>query len=404
MQGGCRTNTPLVATAANSPDLEVKDAHLIFGAVWRELEGEFGRSKMRFPRELILLGGAPGAGKGTNSDFIRMVRSMDAPPVVISKLLNTPEALAIKARGAMVGDREVVGILFRKLLEPDYENGALLDGFPRTKVQVECLKLLFDEMIALRREFSGSVDEIYFKQPLFHIMVLFIDEAESVARQLKRGRQVVAHNEEVTRSGVGELLEERTTDSTEALARNRYRVFKEQTYDALVSLKEIFHYHFINGQAPIPEVQANIVRELEYQSSLELDPRTFDRLRRLPLASDIVKHARQDLVRRLDGYELERPEAFARVIEFIEAKMMPIVVRHAISGVANINSEEVLFQDPIALAMLIDVFSERGFHVTVDVTRVYAPVRVDLENGKIFSEEKKVFRFSVRFRSAQVRG
>jgi len=393
-----------MATKTDSADLEVKDAQLIFGAVWRELEGEFGRSKMRFPRELILLGGAPGAGKGTNSDFIRMVRSIDAPPVVISKLLDTPEALAIKARGAMVGDREVVGILFRKLLEPDYENGALLDGFPRTKVQVECLKLLFDEMIALRREFSGSVDEIYFKQPLFHIMVLFVDEAESVARQLKRGRQVVAHNEEVIRSGVGEPLEERATDSSEALARNRYRVFKEQTYDALVSLKQIFHYHFINGQAPIPEVQANIVRELEYQSSLELDPRTFDRLRRLPLASDIVRHARQDLVRRLDGYEVERPEIFARVIEFIQAKMMPIVVRHAMSGVANINSEDVLFQDPVALTMLIDVFSERGFHATVDITRVCVPKRVDLQSGNIFSEEKKVFRFSVRFRGAQVRG
>ena len=70
--------------------------------------------------------------------------------------------------------------------------------------------------------------------------------------------------------------------------------------------------------------------------------------------------------------------------------MMPIVVRHAISGVANINSEEVLFEDPIALAMLIDVFSERGFHVTVDVTRVCLPVRVDLENGKIFSGEEGV--------------
>jgi len=290
------------------------------------------------------------------------------------------------------------------LLEPEYKNGALLDGFPRTKVQVECLKLLFDEMIALRREFSGTVDEIHFKKPMFHIMVLFVDEAESVARQLKRGRQVVAHNEEVTRSGVGELWEERATDSSEALARNRYRVFKEKTYDALVSLKQIFHYHFVNGQAPIPEVQANIVRELEYQSSLELDPRTFDRLRRLPLASDIVRHARQDLVRRLDGYEVERPETFGRVIEFIEAKMMPIVVRHAMSGVANINSEDVLFQDPVALAMLIDVFSERGFHVTVDVTRVCVPVRIDLQSGKIFSEEKKVFRFSVRFRSAQVRG
>jgi adenylate kinase len=395
---------PVVPAATSSADLEVKDEQLIFDAVWRELEGKFGRNKMRFPRELILLGGAPGAGKGTNSAFIRQVRSIDAPPLVISQLLDTPEALAVKARGGMVGDREVVGILFRKLLEPDYENGALLDGFPRTKVQVECLKLLFDEMIALRREFSGTADVVFFKKPIFHIMVLFVDEAESVARQLKRGRQVVAHNEEVIRSGVGELWEERKTDSSEALARNRYRVFKEQTYDALVSLKQIFHYHFINGQAPISEVQANIVRELEYQSSLELEPRTFDRLRRLPLATEIIRHARQDLVRRLDEYEVERRETFGQVIEFIETKMMPIVVRHAVSGVANINSEDVLFQDPIALAMLIDVFSERGFHATVDVTRVCVPLSIDLQSGKIFSEEKKVFRFNIRFRSGQVRG
>jgi len=398
------TGGSLAPATINSPELEVKDAQLIFNAVWRELAGGFGRSQMRFPRELILLGGAPGAGKGTNSDFIRKVRGIDAPAIVVSKLLDTPEARAIKARGGMVGDREVVSILFRKLLEPEQQNGALLDGFPRTKVQVECLKLLYHEMIALRREFSGTPEVIYFKQPIFHIMVLFVDEAESVARQLKRGRQVVAHNEEVARSGVGERWEERATDVSEALARNRYRVFKEQTYDALVSLKQIFHYHFINGQAPIPEVQDNIVRELEYQSSLELDPRTFDRLRGLALASEIVRHARQDLVRRLDGYEVQQAETFGRVIDFIETKMMPIVVRHAVSGVANINSEDLLFEDPAALAMLIDVFSERGFHTTVDVTRVGVPLRIDLQTGEIYSQEKKVFRFAVRFRSAEIRG
>jgi adenylate kinase len=401
---GQESGLPVVPAAANSPDLEIKDAQLIFSAVWRELEGELGRSGMRFPRELILLGGAPGAGKGTNSDFIRKVRGIDAPPIVVSQLLDTPEARAIKARGGMVGDREVVGILFRKLLKPEQQNGALLDGFPRTKVQVECLKLLFEEMIALRREFSGTPEVIHFKQPIFQIMVLFVDEAESVARQLKRGRQVVAHNEEVARSGVGERWEERATDFSEGLARNRYRVFKEQTYDALVSLKQIFHYHFINAQAPIPEVRANIVRELEYQSSLELDPRTFDRLRGLPLASEIVRHARQDLVRRLDGYEVEQTEMFGRVVEFIDEKMMPIVARHAISGIASINSEELLFDDPAALAMLIDVFSERGFHATVDVTRVGVPFRMDLQTGKIFSQEKKVFRFSIRFRNAEIRG
>ena len=384
-------------------DLEVKDAQLIFNRVWKRLEDDYGRARLRFPKELILLGGAPGAGKGTNTDFIRELRGITAEPIVVSQLLNSPEAQQIKAQGGMVSDGDVVGILMRKLLEPEQQNGAVLDGFPRTKVQVECLKMLFDEMTALRREFSDTPDAASFKQPIFHIMVLFVDETESIARQMKRGREVLAHNEEVRRSGIGDLWEERPTDFSEALARNRYRVFKEKTYEALVSLKELFHYHFINAQAPLELVQENIIRELEYQSSLELDPRTFDLLRKLPLASEIIRYARQDLVRRLDEYQVEKPELLRQVIAFIEQKMMPIVVRHAISGRAGINSEDPLFDDPAALAMLIDIFSERGFHATVNIHRIEIPARVDLQTGEIHCHQKKVFRFGVRFKGSQIR-
>jgi len=388
---------------AAAADLEIKDAQLIFNSVWKELEQEFGRENLRFPKELILLGGAPGAGKGTNTNFIRELRDITAAPIVVSALLDSPAAREIKARGGMVGDREVVGSLLRKLLEPEQQNGAILDGFPRTKVQVECLKMLHDEMIALRRDFADTPQAIHFRQPMFHIMVLFVDEPESIARQLKRGRQVIAHNEEVKRSGIGELWEERPTDFNEVLARNRYRVFKEQTYDALVSLKELFHYHFINAQAPLEVVRRNIIRELEYQSSLELEPRTYDLLRRLPLASEIVRAARQELVNRLDGYASDNASTFERVIEFIEKKAMPIVIRHAISGRANINSEEPVFDDPMALAMLIDVFSERGFHATVDVERHEIPYWIDMQTGEIQCRHKKVFRFSVRFKGSQIR-
>ena len=59
--------------------------------------------------------------------------------------------------------------------------------------------------------------------------------------------------------GIGELFEDRPTDHDEALARRRYQTFKEQTWDALQSLKEIFHYHFINAQGPIEEVEQNIL-------------------------------------------------------------------------------------------------------------------------------------------------
>ncbi len=384
-------------------DLEVKDPQLIFNAIWNELLVDYGKENLRFPKELILLGGAPGAGKGTNTDFIRTVRDIAAPPIVVSALLDTPEAQKIKARGGMVGDREVVNLLFRKLLEPEHHAGAILDGFPRTQVQVECLKLLFDQMKALRREFADSPELVHFKQPIFHIMVLFVDESESISRQLTRGQEVLAHNEEVTRSGIGELWEERATDFDRALAQNRYRVFKEKTYDALVSLKQIFHFHFINAQAPLEEVQANILGELEYQSSLELDPKTFHSLHRIAVASDIVSHARRELVSRLDSYELEHTELFHRVVEFIQEKIMPVVLRHAISGRASFNSEDSLLDHDQALPMLIDVFSERGYHASIDIRRHDVPERFDLTTGEIIYHQKKVYRITIRFKGSEIR-
>ncbi|MDA0766296.1 MAG: nucleoside monophosphate kinase [Verrucomicrobia bacterium] len=384
-------------------DLEIKDAQLIFNRVWRGLEAELGRERLRFPKELILLGGAPGSGKGTNTAFIRKVRGIASEPIVISQLLDSPEARRIKARGGMVGDEEVLRLLLLELLKPSYRDSALLDGFPRTTVQVECLKMFYDQMVVLRREFSNTAKAHHFKQPTFHIMVLFVDEAESVARQLRRGQESLRQNAEVRQSGVGELEEERATDSDPELARNRYRIFKEKTFDALVSLKQIFHYHFINAQAAIEVVQGNIIRELEYQSSLELDPRTYDTLRHVPLADEVVLYARQELVNRLDGYQVERADLFEAVVEFIQTKMMPIIQRYAVSGRATVNSEDRIFTDPVALAMLIDVFSERGFRATVDIHRQEIPERFDLETGQIETRQKRVYRISVFFEGSKIR-
>ena len=396
-------------TSATTPaagklsDLEIKDAHLIFGSVWRDLEADVGRANLRFPKEIILLGGAPGAGKGTNTAFITKTRGLTCQPVVISALLDSPEARTLKNAGNMVGDREVVSLLLRQLLRPEYRDGVILDGFPRTKVQVECLKLLVDKMQALRTEFYESTLSIHFRQPTIHIMVLFVDEKESIARQLKRGRETKAHNDEVARSGVGEPMEDRPTDHDESLARRRYRVFKEQTWDALQSLKEIFHYHFISAQGTFGEVEQNILRELEYQSTLELDPRTVDRIRGVPVASEIIVGARQELVKRLDSYELEHGELFARVITFIEKKMVPIVIRHAISGVALINTEDAVLDESLALAMLIDVFSERGYHAVVDLHRIEVPEKFDAATGHITCRIKKVFRIQIRFQGSEIR-
>ena len=390
-------------TVAPPSDLEIKDARVIFNAVWSSLTEDYGTENLTFPKELILLGGAPGSGKGTHTRFISQDRGLTCPPVVVSSLLNSPEAQKIKDDGRMVGDKEVIGIVLRELLKPEYRDGAVLDGFPRTRVQVECLKLLVDEVVDLHNQYADTPQAINFRRPTVHAMVLFVGEKTSVARQIQRGKEIEQHNEKVRETGVGELLELRSTDLEPEKARRRYQVFKEQTWDALQSLREIYHYHFVNAEGSIDEVEANILRELQYQSSLELDPKTFDRLRNIPLAEEIVVHSRQEMVRRLDGYELEHNALFVKVVEAVEEKFMPIITRHSLSGRAIVNSEDKLFDENLALAMLIDIFAERGFLTCVDKTLEKTPKRVNLETGEIELEERSVYRIHLRFEGCSIR-
>ena len=384
-------------------DLEVKDANLIFNSVWNELVEEFGKENLRFPREIIWLNGAPGAGKGTNADFIMSLRGISTEPVVVSDLLNSPEAKAKKEAGILVGDREVLGLLFKELLKEEYQTGTIVDGFPRTSVQVECLKAFHAELNKLRKEFLNTPKESQFPKPQFHIVVLFVDEKEAVKRQVSRGKKAIEYNEKVKASGEGKLLDVRPTDTDPELAEKRYRVFKEQTFEPLKQLRNIFHYHFINAEGTIPAVQARIVHELKYQSSLELDAKTFDRLSTVPTVDSVVKHARQELVKRLEYYEHNHTAMFGEVVNLINENFIPIIKHHTISGRAYINSENEIFNHPTALHMLVDVFSERGFSATVDIRKVEVPETVDLKTGVITNRTKRVYRFSIHFCGSDIR-
>lgn len=384
-------------------DLEVKDVRVIFTPIWDALEAEVGREHLRFPKEIILLGGAPGAGKGTQTQFIMEARGLTCPPIVMSELLTTPEMEKLKASGGMVGDKEAVTALLRELLKPIYRDGVVLDGFPRTPVQVECLKLLVDRIHHLHNEFANTPLAMHFRRPTIHAMVLFVSEGTSIARQLGRGREIAEHNKQVADTGVGEQVELRSTDLSEELVRRRYQVFKEQTWAALTSLKQLYHYHFVNAEGSIEDVQANILEELQYQSSLELDPRTFQRLRTIPLADEIAVHARQELVKRLDSYELEHTDLLNQIVELITTKFMPIITRHALTGRAHVNSEDPIFAEPLAIPMLIDVFSERGFHAVVDKHLQEVPHRLDLTTGEIACRPKVVYRIELRFTASKIR-
>jgi adenylate kinase len=180
-------------------------------------------------------------------------------------------------------------------------------------------------------------------------------------------------------------------------------VFKETTFDALQSLKDIFPYHFIDAEGDLKEVQQNILKEFSYQSSLELSPEVYDLIRNIPVASQLALHARQQLVERLERYEEENKPLFQRVVQFIEEKMIPVVRVHAISGHAQINTEDEIFDDPRALWIMIDVFSERGYHATVDIRRIYVPERVNPETWEITCRTKKVYRIEIRYQPSEIR-
>jgi len=394
---------PVPGKKSTIDDLEIKDARLIFNAVWEQLEEDCGHEQLRFPKEIILLGGAPGSGKGTHTEFIRRARGFTCPPIVVSDLLDSDEARRIKDAGGMVGDRDVVGILLRRMLDSEFRDGAILDGFPRTKVQVECLKLLVDKINELHREFHDTPLAVHFRKPTIHAMVLFVEESTSIERQLFRGKQIAAYNAKVRETGDGSERESRATDLEPDAAQHRYRVFKEKTWSALQSLRERFFYHFINAEGPIKEVEENILAELQYQSSLELDERTFDRLRTIQIASEIVVHARQELVRRLDSYELEHTEMFAQVVDIVRNRFMPIVTRHAIAGHAAVNAIDEIFSNPMALAMVIDVFSERGYRATVDKRLEYIPEKVNLETGAIDCRQLWIYRIHIHFQGSEIR-
>ncbi|MFW5829849.1 MAG: nucleoside monophosphate kinase [Planctomycetota bacterium] len=380
-----------------------KIANQIFREVWESLEREYGQENLCFPKEIMWLGGAPGAGKGTNTPFIMRERGLTAPPIVMSALLNTPEMEAIKDQGHLVGDREVIGLLLRELLKPEYESGVVVDGFPRTHIQVISVRNLHQKMMDLRREFFNTRNGPKFRRPVFRVTILYVSEQVSIDRQLGRGREIMEHNRRVEETGVGEKLDLRATDIDEEKARERYKVFMKASYAALESLRDIFHYHLLDANGPVVEVEKRIMADFRYQSSLELGEDTADSLRNIPIATDLSVHARQELVRRLDSYRHRHAHRFNQVINLIEQQMVPVFWQHANVGRARIRIEHPLLEHAEAISMIIDVLTERGYYPVVEVDEKTIPISVDLSNGAIMNARRKIWAFEIRFPATSIR-
>jgi adenylate kinase len=101
----------------------------------------------------IVLLGAPGSGKGTQSQ--RLVAAYGVPQISTGDLLrearNQGTELGRRAKAAMdagklVDDATVLGMIRERLAQPDAQKGFILDGFPRNIAQAEALEKLLAEL------------------------------------------------------------------------------------------------------------------------------------------------------------------------------------------------------------------------------------------------------------------
>ena len=181
----------------------------------------------------IVLLGAPGSGKGTQSQ--RLVERHGVPQVSTGDLLRaavkagTPLGLKAKAvmdAGGLVSDDIVIGIIKDRIKEADASKGFILDGFPRTVAQAEALtKLLQAE-----------------KMQLDAVVELKVDEKALLARIENRAKETVAAGGTV-----------RADDNPESF-KIRLDAYREQTAPVSAYYASIGELKTVDGMAPIDQV------------------------------------------------------------------------------------------------------------------------------------------------------
>lgn len=101
----------------------------------------------------IILFGAPGAGKGTQAE--RIVKKYNLTHISTGEMFRNAIAnkteMGLKAseyitKGLLVPDEVTVGLVKERLAKDDCNNGFILDGFPRTLPQAECLDKILLEL------------------------------------------------------------------------------------------------------------------------------------------------------------------------------------------------------------------------------------------------------------------
>lgn len=214
----------------------------------------------------VILLGAPGAGKGTQAQFI--TEQYGIPQISTGDMLRaavkagTPlglQAKEIMASGGLVSDDLIIALVKDRITQDDCQNGFLFDGFPRTIPQAQAL---VDADVAID-----------------HVLEIYVEDEEIVSRMSGRrvheasGRTYHVVFNPPKQDGVddetGEALIQREDDQ-EHTVRKRLSIYHEQTEPLVDFYKKLEaeggeqapQYHRVAGVGSVSDIKASVLSAL----------------------------------------------------------------------------------------------------------------------------------------------
>jgi adenylate kinase len=210
----------------------------------------------------LILFGAPGAGKGTQSAYL--IENYHIPAIATGDILRaqrragTPLGEQVKGfmdRGELVPDELMINIIRERLQQADARNGFILDGFPRTVPQAEALDGMLDQI-------GRRIDAVIYLRVSRQVLIDRLSHRYSCRTCEAVYNFTPAEARVLPRCKVdGGELYQRPDDKPEIVA-NRIDVFLKHTAKLIDYYSAQHKLENIDGQMSVADVRADITRRL----------------------------------------------------------------------------------------------------------------------------------------------
>jgi len=215
----------------------------------------------------LLILGAPGAGKGTQSKLISKEFSFKQLSTgdLLRKAVKDGTEFGLKAkafmdRGELVPDEDIIGIISDALKTDEFSRGVIFDGFPRTVKQADSLDLLLHKI-------DRKIDLVLTVDVPFEIITKRLT-ARRVCSSCGEEYNLIAKNPKINKVCdicSGEVIQRK--DDNEETIKNRLEVYQNYSKKLIDYYSEKGNFYSIDGHRGFNEIFSDIKNLIDLQNS-----------------------------------------------------------------------------------------------------------------------------------------